>query len=232
VGAPNEADSFLMGGGIPSCSFLTKGTSHEGEILDIQMRQQRDIQTGKPKFWDDGSKMMQMVVTLQTEEFDEELDDDDGRRNLYIAYKMKEAVAKAVKEAEAPGLRVGGYLKVTFTAQGKPKKRGYSGTKFYEAEYTPPDEDAENDDYLADEDDDAEDEAPRRPAKKAPTKMTKKAAGRRRAEPEGDDAEEDEPEPPRRRGPAKKAPAKKAAGRRRAEPEGDEYADEDDEPGF
>jgi len=175
---------------------------------------------------------MQMVVTLQTDEFDDELEDDDGRRNLYIAYKMKEAVAKAVKEAEAPGLRVGGYLAVEFVKQDKPKKRGYSGVKHYEAEYTPPDEDAESDEYL--DDDEADDEPEERPARRAPAKKAaaKKAPARRRREPEPDEDEDvdEEPARPARRGPAKKAPAKKAGARRR--PPADEYADDEEEPGF
>lgn len=180
MGKMNDENSFLLGSeSVPSASFLTKGTTHEGEILDLKMRQQLDIKTRKPMFWDNGDPKMQLVVTLQTEEIDDEIEDDDGRRRLYVKFKLRDAIAEAVREADAidSGLEVGGWLSVTFTGQDKPTKRGYSGVKNYEAAYEAPDPNAASNAYLTSddpEDDPVEEDEPVEEAPKA-TKRTRKA---------------------------------------------------------
>jgi hypothetical protein len=156
----DDVNDFLMGGEkIPSCSFLKIGTKYAGEILEMAQRQQRDFKTNKPMTWDDGSPRMQAVITLQTEENDPEIEDDDGRRNLYLRFKAKDAVAAAIREAKAEdnGLEIGGWLEIEFTKQDKPKKRGESGTKYFEAYYEPPDENAAVNEYLQSDDPDGED---------------------------------------------------------------------------
>lgn len=235
-----DEDKFLMGGDkIPSASFLRKGDSHEGTILELKMRQQTDAKTREPKTFKDGSPMMALVAVLQTEEIDDEIEDDDGRRQVWIKFKMRDAVRDACKEAEVDGLRVGGYLVLTLTKQDKPAKVGLSGIKHYEATYTPPNEDAEADAYLSGDDEETGDETPP-PAKKAAAKAAPKAPPKPpAAEPEhdgewveddyhweGDDGSRmiwdadandwrDYIAPPvAKKAPAKKAPAKKAPPRR------------------
>lgn len=191
--AEKDVNAFLLGTeAVPSASFLTKGTIHEGKILDLRMRQQTDIKTRKPMFWDNGDPRMQLVVTLQTDEIDDEIEDDDGRRRLFLKYKLKDAVADAVRESGTEeGLEVGGYLKVKFVSQDKPEKRGNSGVKNYKARYTPPDPAAEANAFL-DSDDPDEDEPPAPKAKKGKAKAT------RAPEPD-DDADDADDEPPARR---------------------------------
>lgn len=235
----DDVDDFLnAGASVPSASFLTKGTKHAGVICERPtVRQQTDLDTGEPKFWKNGDKMMMAVVTIQTDERDPEIEDDDGRRRFYISFKMREAVAEALKEAsekagEKLKLEEGGWLEIEFTSQEKPKRKGHSGIKHYEAYYEPPEDsyfDADNDD--PDEDDEPEPPARgrgrgRTAAKAAPAKAAPRGRGRRQAEPEPEE-DDAEPEPPARgrgRAAAKAAPAKAAArgrGRRQAEP--DEY---------
>ncbi|MFD7990764.1 hypothetical protein [Streptomyces mexicanus] len=134
-----DANSFLMGGGgAPTAKFPTPGTVVGGRITEPPtVEQQRDIQTGEKKFWADGNPMMQLVVTVQTDQRDPSIEDDDGRRRIFVKGQMKNAVADAVRNAGAKGLEVGGILRVRYTHDGTPKQRGFSAPKQYEAHYTP-----------------------------------------------------------------------------------------------
>jgi hypothetical protein len=134
-----DANSFLMGGGgAPTAKFPTPGTVVGGRITEPpKVEQQRDIQTGEKKFWADGNPMMQLVVTVQTDQRDPSIEDDDGRRRIFVKGQMKNAVADAVRAAGAKGLEVGGTLHVRYTHDGTPKQRGFSAPKQYAAHYTP-----------------------------------------------------------------------------------------------
>lgn len=135
-----DPNDFLMGGGIASASFLHIGAEIAGIICDPTpfLQQQRDYTTGEPKVWDDGNPMMHLVVTLQTDEQDDKIEDDDGRRRIYVKSNMKKAVAEAVRRAKAKALEVGGKLTVAYTNNGEPTKKGAQAPKLYIATYTPP----------------------------------------------------------------------------------------------
>lgn len=132
-----SADDFLMGGGgAPSAKFPTPGTIVGGRITEKPtVEQQRDIKTGDKKFWGDGNPMMQLVVTVQTQERDPQVEDDDGRRRLFVKGQMKNAIADAVRAAGARGLEVGGTLTLTYTHDGAVTQRGFNPPKQYTASY-------------------------------------------------------------------------------------------------
>lgn len=134
-----SADDFLMGGGgAPTAKFPTPGTTVGGHITEKPtVEQQRDISTGDAKFWSDGNPMMQLVVTVQTTERDPEIEDDDGRRRLFVKGQMKQAIADAVRAVGGKGLEVGGTLTVTYSHDGEVKQRGFNPPKQYRAQYTP-----------------------------------------------------------------------------------------------
>ncbi|MFD6531550.1 hypothetical protein [Streptomyces sp. NPDC060184] len=135
---PPSANDFLMGGGgAPSAAFPTPGTIVGGTITETPVvQQQRDLKDGSPKFWSDGNPMMQMVVTVQTEQRDPGNPDDDGKRRLFVKGQMKNAIADAVRAAGAPGLQVGGVLEVAYTHDGQVTQRGFNAPKQYSARYT------------------------------------------------------------------------------------------------
>lgn len=139
MSTPQSAEDFLMGGGgAPSAKFDTRGVTVAGRITEPPaVQQQRDIQTGEKKFWNDGNPMMQLVVTVQTDRRDPGVPDDDGRRRLFVKGQMKQAIQDAVKLSGARSLEVGGHLSVTYTHDGEAKQRGFSPPKQYRAEYTP-----------------------------------------------------------------------------------------------
>jgi hypothetical protein len=134
-----DANSFLMGGGgAPTAKFPTPGTTVGGRITEQpKVEQQRDIQTGEAKIWSNGDPMMQLVVTVQTDQRDPAIEDDDGRRRLFVKGQMKNAVSDAVRQAGGKGLEVGGTLQVRYTHDGEQTKRGFSAPKQYAANYTP-----------------------------------------------------------------------------------------------
>jgi hypothetical protein len=133
-----SADDFLMGGGVPSAKFPSVGTTVSGRITERPtVEQQRNYEDDKPKFWDDGKPMMQLVVTISTNERDPENPEDDGTRRLYVKGYMKTAVAGAVRQAGARGLEVGGVLSVTYSGDGEKKNPKFNAPKLFTAQYTP-----------------------------------------------------------------------------------------------
>ena len=138
----NDPTSFLLGGGGKSAKFENVGDTVTGTIAaPPELRQQTDIKTGAPKFWDNGDPQMQLVVKLQTAEREDV--EDDGIRNLYVSggfkrASLQKAVADAVRSAGAKGLEVGGTLAVKFTGEEPPQTKGFNPAKLYAAKYTPP----------------------------------------------------------------------------------------------
>lgn len=132
----DSVNDFLMGAGGRSAKFEKEGDKIVGFITHMEIRQQTDAKTQELKFWKDGNPMNQMVVTLQTTDFDS--DDDDGLRKVYIKGQMQKAVADAVRKTGERGIAEGGELGVKFVSTAAPAARNLSGAKQYTAIYTPP----------------------------------------------------------------------------------------------
>ncbi len=145
-----DPNSFLMASGGRSAKFEKEGDRIVGYITSMDVRQQTDIKSGEPKFWDDAQTqpMMQLVVTLETEIREDE--DDDGMRSVYIRGQMQRAVSDAVRKAGERGLANNGKLGVQYDSTDAPKQRGFNGAKRYNAKYEAPvssvnfDEDIDN----------------------------------------------------------------------------------------
>jgi hypothetical protein len=125
-----------MGGNGRSVSFPTKGSSVSGEILELDMAQQRDFASGEPKTFEDGSPMLQLVVSLQTDLREDT--EDDGMRKLYVKGQMQSAIRDAVRSSGSKKIEVGGTLKVRYSDDGEPSRKGFNPPKIYEAKYEPP----------------------------------------------------------------------------------------------
>ena len=131
-------DDLLAGGGA-SASFPTIGTTVRGRVLAAEAQQQKDIDTGEPKCWPDGKPMMQLVITVQTDERDASIDGDDGQRRIYARGNMLKAIREATRKAgitSTPAL-VGADLAVKYVGDGEPTKRGFNPPKLYAAQVTP-----------------------------------------------------------------------------------------------
>ena len=145
TGPLSDVNSLLMGGGGARSAFSKDtpvGTVVGGTIVSAESRQQTDYMTGEPKTWDDGNPMMQVVVVVQTD-LDEDAE-DDGKRAFYLKGSTRVdnttagAVAKAIRDAGAPGLEIGATLEMAFTGTEAAQKRGLSDRKLWAARYTRP----------------------------------------------------------------------------------------------
>lgn len=133
-----DPNAFLMGSGVRSAKFANIDDSITGFVVyPPEVRDQTDIQTGAPLYWPGSDrKKQQLYVVLRTDEQEDE--EDDGLRALYIKSNMHTAVAQAVRKAGAAGLEVGGKLRVVYVGDGQIKQRGFNAPKLYEALYRAP----------------------------------------------------------------------------------------------
>ncbi|MFI8597721.1 hypothetical protein ACIGDM_10445 [Rothia koreensis] len=127
-----------------SCKFEAAGDTHLGEIVEISERlQATKYGTTDPSFWPSGDPMMQVKITLQTDERDPEDPTDDGKRGLWVLESGKQggllwAIREAVKKSGADDLREGGRLQVTFTGTDPESKNPQNPRKLYQAVYQGP----------------------------------------------------------------------------------------------
>ena len=141
----NSVAAFLAGGGGKSAKFGEIGDSIKGTIVSGEERQQVDMDTDKPAFWDDGKPKMQLVITLATDQRDPDDPDDNGHRNLYLKGSKKPesmsgtaALILAIKAAGVANIDVGGTLAVQYVSDGIASKRGFNAPKQYRMAYKAP----------------------------------------------------------------------------------------------
>lgn len=134
----NESYTFFATGK-PSAKFDTPGTVVTGKITEEPQMQQQTEPDGTPKVWkDSGEPMLQLVVTVQTAERDPDIEDDDGKRRIFIKGQMRTAVQQALRDSKCKGLDVGGTLTVTYTHDGERTNPAFSPPKQYVVAYDPP----------------------------------------------------------------------------------------------
>jgi len=155
MSTPSNADTFLMGGGTKSAFSKTDpvGATVTGTVVSTEIRQQTDMETGKPLEWENGDPRMQLVVVVQTDTRDDE--DDDGRRAIYVkgsksvgSKSVHDAVRAAVQAAGAKGLEPGGTLTMAYIGDEPSKTRGFNDRKLWAAQYKVPDAAAASGDFL------------------------------------------------------------------------------------
>jgi len=79
----------------------------------------------------------QVRIMLQTDLRSDDIDDDDGRRTLYVKSWMRGAVAEALRKAGVKEPEIGGILTVTFDHTEPPERAGLSKSKHFTATYVP-----------------------------------------------------------------------------------------------
>lgn len=128
---PSTTD--LLAGGAPSAKFATVGTTIKGTVISAEDAQQTDFDSGKPKFYEDSGKpMMQVVISVQTDDRDPEIPNDDGERRIFCKGQMLSALKAALRSAgmDSHTFRRGGALiAVQYTGDGEPSKRGLNPPK-------------------------------------------------------------------------------------------------------
>lgn len=99
------------------------GTRVTGVIENVTANQVRDFQTKQPAFWNDGSPRLQVLVTIDTGVIDPNVEDDDGRRTVYIKGwgVQRRAWLQALHNAglkKASEVKPGDRFTATFTGYG------------------------------------------------------------------------------------------------------------------
>lgn len=141
------ADAFLMGGGGVTQVFPSVGFTVQLTALSWSMAQQTKMETGELLFWNDGSPRMQMIMECQGEVTgktwvtnayaEKALDDDNGKRNLYIKGNLQKAVRDGLRDAGMRGPEEGMMLSITRGKSQEPKVRGQQGAHTFKVVVTP-----------------------------------------------------------------------------------------------
>lgn len=138
---------FLNAGGAKAFSFDNLGDTVQGEITAMDVRQQTDMQTGEPLFWNNGAPRNVLVITLQTEAQDDE--NDDGQRTVWCrggnytaasgtGTSSLTAVKDAMRKANVTDLEIGGIMAMQYSGLGKASNKGFSPPKLYTCVYKAP----------------------------------------------------------------------------------------------
>lgn len=112
-------DDLMAGNSAPA--FFTKdskqGDTVSGVVEKIEVTQMRDFQTQQPAYWNDGKPKEQIHIIIQTSLRDPAVDDDDGRRSLWVkgwGLQLK-ALREACRQAGVKSPRVGDTVAERFT---------------------------------------------------------------------------------------------------------------------
>lgn len=133
-----DVHNMLMGSsGAPGAKFPTVGTTLVGDITKLEVTEQRDIKTKKPKLWPSGDIMEQIVITLQTTERSADIEDDDGKRRFFVDSKGKREALQDAVRASGARLAEGGRLGIRLAGLGEAQP-GLSAPKLWAFEYQAP----------------------------------------------------------------------------------------------
>lgn len=140
--ASGSLDDLVAGRGAKSFFDANSqpGASVSGVIDLIEKTQYRDYNTRQPGYWNDGKPMEQIHVILQTQLRDPSVDDDDGRRSVWIkgwgvqlgAFR---AGMRLAGMQHAP--RKGDRMTATFTGFDPKSKNPQNPAKLYEYVFEP-----------------------------------------------------------------------------------------------
>lgn len=137
----NDVNDYLFGGGAKAFQFENIGDICHGTVISAEIRQQTSME-GEALVWADGTPRKQLVIVVQTDEIS---DEDDGQRTLFAkggrfevatgeGTSMRDAIADAMRLAQAKSLDPGDELWVGYTGIGK-GRRGFSPPKLYSAKF-------------------------------------------------------------------------------------------------
>lgn len=148
---PREIAERRKSGAIFGAKFHEVGATLSGYLLGNPVEQQaNDLDTGKPKFWDNGDPAMQWIYDLKLvsetkcsehcnwcAQAKPKTDADPGTRRIYANYSQNKAIQNAIYRNDPPELY--GLLTLKFKANDLDKKKpGKAAPKLWEATYRIP----------------------------------------------------------------------------------------------
>lgn len=116
-------DDLLSGSGAKSYfnGDSQPGATITGTLDLIETSQMRDFQTKQPSYWNDGRPQMQIHIVIHTNLHDPAVEDDDGRRSIWIkgwGIQLK-AFREACQKAGIKKPTKGDQFTATFTGYGE-----------------------------------------------------------------------------------------------------------------
>lgn len=118
-----SVDDIMAGGGAKAYfnADSQPGDSVSGVIEHVETLQTRDFQTQQPEYWNDGSPKMQIRIIIQTDLNDPSIEEDDGRRSLYVkAWGLQlKALREACRRAGIKSPKPGDRITQTYTGLGE-----------------------------------------------------------------------------------------------------------------
>jgi len=135
----SDANALLSGPKQPIAKFDKIGDAVIGTLIDAEVAPVTDPM-GNVQYDKNNNPKQQIIYTLQTDERDPEIEDDDGQRRVFAKWAIQKAISTCLAEAglAKAGLQEGGRLTITFSATQKASQRGYQDIKLYTAAYEPP----------------------------------------------------------------------------------------------
>lgn len=133
----DDALDFLIGQAGAPAKFAEIGAVVSGKVVRYEKRQSRDMD-GNLKVWDDGEPVWEIVITLETDDRDPDVEDDDGVRRLFVRGQMLKAVRDALMKVRWRKSLVGGRLAVKYVEDGEQRRKGFAAPKLYAARFEPP----------------------------------------------------------------------------------------------
>jgi hypothetical protein len=124
---PSATQRFLSSGRPPALKFSRPGDRAGGIIVKVPVEAPvREFKTRQPERWPDGTEKTQLYVIVRN---------GDSLAGLYVKpAAMREALQKALNQAEVDDLDIGGKLWFTYTGDG-PATGELNPPKEYHAEY-------------------------------------------------------------------------------------------------
>jgi len=132
-----------------TAKFDQPGATVAGTITDIGNQFQATKFNRNPQapkeldYWPSGDPIMQVPVTVQTQERDSSDPEDTGKRTIYMTVSRKEggqlaAVIAAVEAAGQEYPQVGGFLALSMVGYDPESGNPQNPRKMYQAQYRPP----------------------------------------------------------------------------------------------
>ena len=122
----------FFGSAVPSVAFADEGDEVRGRVISVEIRDQRDMDSGELLTWADGRPKQMAVVMLETHEPADE--DDSGMHNLYVRGYMQNDVRRALRAIHSQTLENGMWLAVRLHEIDAPRRRGMKGARHFEAQ--------------------------------------------------------------------------------------------------
>lgn len=145
----NGLDAFKKRGNSKFATFSQPGATVAGLITEISDQKQATKWNPDPKakreldFWPSGDPIMEVWVTVQTQDRDPQDPEDTGLRTIVVTVNQKQggqlaAIMDACEAVGAPTPLPGGFLALTFTQLDPESKNPQNPRKLYAAQYQVP----------------------------------------------------------------------------------------------